>query len=155
MDKGTWRATVHGVSKNRTRLKCLSAHACSHLDHHIGTERWFLDRVIQRAHSFFTSHDSSVLRNANGFFNLKVLAFMSRSTYWSNWFTIALTIKCWKIYSVWTWFCIFKIHEILQARILEWIAVPFSRGSSWPSNRTRVSSIAGRFFTVWASRDGA
>ena len=36
---------------------------------------------------------------------------------------------------------------ILQARILEWVAYPFSRGSSWPRNQTRVSCIAGRFFT--------
>ena len=34
-----------------------------------------------------------------------------------------------------------------QARILEWVAVPFSRGSSQPRDRTQVSSIAGRFFT--------
>ena len=39
---------------------------------------------------------------------------------------------------------------ILQARILEWLAFPFSRGSSWPRNQTRVSCIAGRFFTNWA-----
>ena len=42
---------------------------------------------------------------------------------------------------------------ILQARILEWVAVPFSRGSSWPRNRTWVSCIAGRFFTNWAIRE--
>ena len=41
---------------------------------------------------------------------------------------------------------------ILQARILEWIAFPFSRGSSWPRNRTGVSCIAGGFFTNWAIR---
>ena len=35
-------------------------------------------------------------------------------------------------------------------RILEWVAYPFSRGSSWSRNRTRVSCIAGRFFTSWA-----
>ena len=35
-------------------------------------------------------------------------------------------------------------------RILEWVAYPFSRGSSWPRNRTVVSCIAGRFFTNWA-----
>ena len=40
-------------------------------------------------------------------------------------------------------------HGILQARILEWIAIPFSRGSSQPRDQTRVSHIAGRFFTVW------
>ena len=40
-----------------------------------------------------------------------------------------------------------SVHGILQARILEWVAVPFSRESSQPRNRTRVSCIAGRFLT--------
>ena len=43
-------------------------------------------------------------------------------------------------------------HGILQARILAWIAVPFSRGSSQPRDRTQVSRIAGGFFTDWATR---
>ena len=42
---------------------------------------------------------------------------------------------------------------MLQARILEWVAIPASRGSSWPRDWTRVSSIAGRFFTFWATRE--
>ena len=42
---------------------------------------------------------------------------------------------------------------ILLARILEWIAFPFSRGSSRPRDRTRVSRIAGRFFISWATRE--
>ena len=37
--------------------------------------------------------------------------------------------------------------------ILEWVAYPFSRGSSWPSDRTGVSCTAGRFFTSWATRE--
>ena len=41
----------------------------------------------------------------------------------------------------------YAVHGILQARILEWVAIPFSRGSSRPRNRTRVSCIAGGFFT--------
>ena len=41
-----------------------------------------------------------------------------------------------------------SIHGIFQARVLEWIAISFSRGSSRPRNRTRVSHIAGRRFTV-------
>ena len=41
-----------------------------------------------------------------------------------------------------------SVHGILQARILEWIAIPFSRGSSKPRDRTRVSYIAGRVFTL-------
>ena len=41
----------------------------------------------------------------------------------------------------------YTVHGILQARILEWVAFPFSRGSSQPRDRTQVSHIAGRFFT--------
>ena len=43
------------------------------------------------------------------------------------------------------------VHGILQARILEWVAISFSRGSSWPRDRTQVSCTAGRFFTNWAT----
>ena len=42
---------------------------------------------------------------------------------------------------------------ILQARILEWLAVPFSRGSSQPRDQTQVSHIAGEFFTSWVTRE--
>ena len=45
-----------------------------------------------------------------------------------------------------------SVLPILQARLLEWVANPFSRGSSWPSDWTRVFCIAGRFFTIWATR---
>ena len=41
-----------------------------------------------------------------------------------------------------------SVHEILQARILEWVAIPFSGRSSQPTNQTQVSHIAGGFFTV-------
>ena len=44
-----------------------------------------------------------------------------------------------------------SVQGILQARILEWVATPFSRGSSWPRDWTEVSGIAGRFFTIWAT----
>ena len=42
----------------------------------------------------------------------------------------------------------FSAHGILQARILEWVAISFSRGSSQPRDQTQVSCIAGRFFTI-------
>ena len=45
------------------------------------------------------------------------------------------------------------VHEILQARILEWVAFPFSRGSSPPRDWSQVSGIAGEFFTSWATRE--
>ena len=47
----------------------------------------------------------------------------------------------------------YTVHEILQARILEWLAVPFFRGYSQPRDGTQVSCIAGRFFTSWATRE--
>ena len=46
-----------------------------------------------------------------------------------------------------------SFHGIFQARILEWVAISFSRGSSWPRDRTQVSHIAGRCFNLWATRE--
>ena len=46
-----------------------------------------------------------------------------------------------------------SVHGILQARIQEWVAIPFSRGSFWPRDQIQVSCIAGRFFIVWATRE--
>ena len=47
----------------------------------------------------------------------------------------------------------YTVHGILQARILEWVPFPFSRGSSQPRDQTQVSCIAGGFFTSWATRE--
>ena len=46
-----------------------------------------------------------------------------------------------------------SVHGISQARILEWIAIPFSRRSYQPRDQSWVSCIAGRFFTIWATRE--
>ena len=46
-----------------------------------------------------------------------------------------------------------SVHGIFQARVLEWVAISFSRGSSRHRDRTRVSSLVGRRFTVWATRE--
>ena len=48
----------------------------------------------------------------------------------------------------------YTVHEILQARILEWVAFPISRGSSPPRNQTQVSHIADGFFASWATKEG-
>ena len=45
-----------------------------------------------------------------------------------------------------------SVHGILQGRKLEWVVMPFSRGSSWSRDWTRVSCIAGRCFIVWATK---
>ena len=48
---------------------------------------------------------------------------------------------------------LYQLSHKRSPRILEWVAYPFSRGFSWPRNRTRVSCIAGRFFTNWTIRE--
>ena len=68
-----------------------------------------------------------------------------------------------KPFFLWTWKLLSRVqlfatpwtvvHGILQARILEWVAFPFSRGSSQLRDWTQVSRIAGRFFTNWAMRE--
>ena len=47
----------------------------------------------------------------------------------------------------------YTVHGILQARLLEWVAFPFSRGSSQPRERTQVSHVAAGFLTSWATRE--
>jgi len=47
----------------------------------------------------------------------------------------------------------FSVHGIYQARILEWVAISFSRGSSQPRDLTRVSCIASQFFTIWSTSE--
>ena len=46
-----------------------------------------------------------------------------------------------------------SIHGILQARILEWVVISFSRRTSWPRDLTQVSHVADRFFAIWATRE--
>ena len=45
-----------------------------------------------------------------------------------------------------------SVHGIFQALVLEWIAISFSRGSSWPRHQTQLSRIVDRRFTAWATR---
>ena len=47
-----------------------------------------------------------------------------------------------------------SVHEILQARILEWVAIPFSSRCSWPRDWIWISFIVGKFFTIWATKEG-
>ena len=47
-----------------------------------------------------------------------------------------------------------SVSGILQARILEWVVIPFSRGSSLPKDQSQVSHTAVRFFTIWATKEG-
>ena len=69
------------------------------------------------------------------------------SIYWKPYYTVKVIQSCPTLCDPMD--CI--VHGILQARILEWVAFPFSRGSSQPRDQTQVSHIAGEFFTSWAT----
>ena len=67
----------------------------------------------------------------------------------------AWSLSCVQLFAtLWTVACQASLSVgIFQARILEWVAMPSSRGSSRPRDRTQVSCIAGGFFTSWATRE--
>ena len=64
-------------------------------------------------------------------------------TYWFQ-VNVKVTLSCWTLCDPMD----HTVHGILQARILEWIAFPFSRGSSQPRDRTQVSHVTGRFYQL-------
>ena len=79
-----------------------------------------------------------------------LLAWQATSSLWvTAWFWVKVAQSCPTLYNSKD----DTFHGILQARILEWVAFPFSRGSSQPRDQTQVSLIAGGFFTSWATRE--
>ena len=88
--------------------------------------------------------------------------FLGHKLYWHwDWAALWFIPVCVSVFSVMSnscnpMGCILPgspVHGILQARILEWVAISFSRGSSQPRDQTQVSCIASRFFTIWATRE--
>ena len=86
----------------------------------------------------------------------------ARSFFWDDHIRSSADLKCWSLSLVWLFAAPWTVtdcglsgssaHGILQARIPEWVAFPFFRGSSQPRDGTQVSRTAGRFFTIWATR---
>ena len=103
---------------------------------------------------------------------LKIKHFLKKNNHWyvlpDDW--ISKFISKWMLdQRKWKWYSLSRIwlsatpwtvahrvsliHGILQARLLEWVAMPFSRVSSWSRDRTLNSYLAGRFFTIWVTRE--
>ena len=78
---------------------------------------------------------------------LSQLPFISFKTFSSN--EVKVTQSCPTLFDP----MVYTVHEIFQIRILELVAFPFSRESSQPRDQTQVSSIEGRFFISWATRE--
>ena len=63
-------------------------------------------------------------------------------------------LSCVQLFATpWTAACQAPVYGVFQGRILEWVAIPFSKGSSQLRDKTLASCIAGRFFMVWATRE--
>ena len=75
--------------------------------------------------------------------------FIAKKTLWPTYYKY----HCWKSESRLVVSDSLQNHRIPQARILEWAAFPFSRGSSQPKDQTQVSHIASRLFTSWATKE--
>ena len=105
-------------------------------------------------------------RGLNKLFNMEAMSVLIYLSFWSmialqycvSFCSAVLAVWSHSVVSdsaaLWTVACQAPLSMgILQARILEWVVMPSFRGSSQPRNQTRVSCIAGRFFTSWAIRE--
>ena len=103
----------------------------------------FLCLTYQTEHNVFEVHDVVANGRTSFFFDL---GHQARACLLSHFSHVQLFTSLWTVAS--------SVHGILQARILEWVAMPSSRGSSWPRDRTHIyccSCIASRFFYHWAT----
>ena len=169
MDRGAWLAPVHGVAQSRTQL------SDEHFHFHLFTPRQYnLKKVIN--HCFYWTMFSLSFNRSNqpDQFNILSIRRENKSPEISHTLEnprdnlrpkrLHLELDLGKFVkmsvahssnSLQLMDCSPpgpSVHGIFQARILKWVAIFSSRGSSRPRNRTWVSYIAGRLFTVCASR---
>ena len=129
MDRGAWWATVHGVTKSWTWLS----------DFHI-TSLYTVYECVYFKTAIKANFSVTTLTCKKEYIELIVII----SQYICKWHLLGShglypgSLLC---------------PRDSQARILEWVAMPSSRGSSQPRDQTQVSHIAGRFFTSWATRE--
>ena len=132
MDREAWRAAVHGVTRSWTWLSSWTELKLFYKKKKkkricVGKSKDFIHTVVE------TLKRSVCLM---GYFFFLSLTQSSP--------TVCSPMDCSPPGS--------SAHGIFQAKILEWVALPFSRGSSQPRDWTQVSCIAGRLFTIWATR---
>ena len=120
---------------------------------------WFLHEFFLPSYSFFTCSNHTTFHSSDELFifsNRKSIIIHAIALSWEiEWdYACVLTQSCPTLCDPMD--CSPSgsfVQEIFLARILEWVAISFSRGSSQPRDRTQVFQIAGRFFTIWATRE--
>ena len=153
MDIGAWQARLHQGMQRDTTERLTQA-----LE--LGTKR-----VEWEAHpplTHFMYSGSSWPQGRDHYLHLEILLHDSGQIFWTEVAFVTWRYSRFLCYLSERWqslSCVrlfvnpWTVHGILQSRILEWVAFPFSRGSSKPRDRIQVSHIAGRFFTSWATRE--
>ena len=148
MDREASCAAVHGVAKSRTQLSGWTELNCEARDFSGKNVEWvaipFSGASAQPRYRTQASRASS-----NAGWPLRCWAKGKPNIWYKSEVKVTVTQLCLTICEPMA----YTVHGILQARTLEWVAVPFSRGSSQPRDRTQVSCIAGGFFTSWATRE--
>ena len=151
-DREAWRAAVHGVTKSWTRLSDWTELSCMTEDLRALYVFFLLISVICHQNNYC---DHIIIIRCLLLSFVVTMCWVTslsppfKEVKWSEVTQLCLTLcdpmDCSLSGS--------SAHGIFQARALEWIAILFSRGSSQPRDRTRVSHVAGRRFTVWATRE--
>ena len=147
MDRGAWRAAAHMVERSQSRLNDFRFH----FD--------FAPMILSLSYSCYlgfkksqSTLDSWLIKKKRLFQSIHC-AFGGQLTKSAKWKEVKITHSCWILCDPMD--CSppdSSVHGILQARMLEWVAIPFSMRFSPPGDQTRVSCIAGRFFIVWVTR---
>ena len=137
-DRGAWWAAIYGVAQSQTRLEQLSMHTWMHAKRHgfypwVGKIPW--RRAWQSTPVFLPGET------------------LGQRSWWTTVKKNEVTRSCPTLCDLMDSSLLgSSIHGNLQARVLEWAAISFSRGSSKPRDRTWVSCIADKHCTVWDTR---
>ena len=132
------------ISQVTTDLSALSAFHPFHYHHLLNTlnstfdVRAYITEVLEKVNDVTKTLSLSLFT---------VQGIGSSNMFYAKWELLSCVLL---FATPWTWN---TVHGLLQARILEWVAFPFSRESYQSRDRTQVSRTAGRFFTSWATRE--
>ena len=134
-DGGAWWAAICGVAQSQYDWSDLAVAVAIQPKSNL----YFLEPAVQLHYAFSGPHISDSWSANHFIHNLILIALKVKSLSHVRLFA-----------TPWTSLSGFSVHGIFQARVLEWVAISFSMGSSRSRNQTQVSLIAGRHFTVWA-----
>ena len=172
MDRGAWRVTVSGVAKIRTRLSNWAQCTLSYVLSRLWSQELFnmpppkqqtLKHELMFIH--FDSLACSVIQSCMTLCNpmdyivhqALLLMTFSKQEYWSELPFLSPDVLVTQLYPTICGPIDYSpsssyVNWISQARILELVVIPFSRGFSRPTHQTQVSCTVGRFFTIWATK---